>query len=265
MTEIEEIKAAIAAAEREMGEFGRPVPSLSEICKPRGLREHQGRLEAWRQTNPELEARFKALCVSAENDAKRLEAVEFKEAEVRRGLMRLEQLGVGDRTLAAVRSPLQTPAMDAVRAWLPTSSWSLLLIGGPGCGKTVAAAWAAPHIFAAGGYVCWVRVAQAAHEGLYGAEADIRHRRWRNTTLLVLDDVGAEFKSDAWMGVLQEILDERWAHGRKTIVTSNLSLDAGDRSLRDRIGGARVMDRIAQDGQAVLCGSISLRRKPVTT
>jgi len=63
------------------------------------------------------------------------------------------------------------------------------------------------------------------------------------TPLLVLDDVGADKGSDYGRRTLQTILDHRLDRGRRTVWTSNLTLDElsalyGDDRLTSRIAGA---------------------------
>lgn len=63
---------------------------------------------------------------------------------------------------------------------------------------------------------------------------------YANTANLYLDDIGAEKATDWVIEILFRIIDERSENGRRTIFTSNFSLD----ELSERLGG-RIADRIA--------------------
>jgi DNA replication protein DnaC len=60
-------------------------------------------------------------------------------------------------------------------------------------------------------------------------------RDYSRKALLCLDDLAAEKVSDYTISTLYLILNQRGEHGRLTIVTSNLSLDAIAQRLDDRI------------------------------
>lgn len=116
-----------------------------------------------------------------------------------------------------------TYSMRAVRAWaqrLTTDSPGaprrmLVLLGGKGCGKSVAASWLLARV--RGRFITCerLRVLSGSYAPLDRAESDAVSR----AKLLVLDEAGAE-KGDARADVLR--LLNRRQNGQLTIITSNL-------------------------------------------
>lgn len=153
---------------------------------------------------------------------------------------RLKDL-VGSRAAETLQSIKPTRMLAAAQAWDTSPSWCLLLYGGVGCGKSVAAAWLAQRALMMLASVAWLRAPQAALMGLYDAEARARARQARNAALLVVDDLGAEFSSEAWRGWLEDILSARHTNGDRTVLTTNLDPAA----FRARVG-ARLGDRIRE-------------------
>lgn len=259
-SELETARAAVDDVERRMSAFARPMATLAELCRPETQRAYQVRLQAWRDANPALEAQWRGLCAEAQAAERRMRELEARAAEEARSWSRLQALELGERTIEGLRLGGATPALEAVRRWLDARPrpWALVLLGGAGVGKTVAAALAAQRALAAGRSVQWVRVAAASRESTFGDEAAARERRWRTAGLLVLDDLGAEFASEAWTAVLDSVLDARWSNNAPTVLTSNVAVP----DLRARLG-VRVADRLAQEGRVEACGDVSLRRKAV--
>jgi len=72
--------------------------------------------------------------------------------------------------------------------------------------------------------------------------------------MLVLDDLGTERPSDVWLSLLDELIDRRYGDGQKTILTSNLDVEA----FKSRYG-ERICDRIRHDGVIAGAGAESLR------
>jgi len=257
-SDVQSARAEVERIDRAMAGVGRPVPGFRELLERDAHRGYAARLEAWRLEHPHAEARWRALAAEAAAAEERLRALECAAAEEARAWSRLEALELGKRTLDGLRAGDATPALEGVRRWLQSSPrpWALALSGGPGCGKTVAAAFAAMRALASGKRAEWVKCTQASREPIFGDEAMARERRWRTAGLLVLDDVGAEFASDAWVATLASVLDARWDAEAPTVITTNLDADG----LRLRLGG-RTVDRLAQSGRFEACGELSLRRR----
>jgi hypothetical protein len=129
-----------------------------------------------------------------------------------------------------VQQPLlDTHAMTTARAWLASDAWGLLMLGGVGRGKSLAAAW------------LWLRL-----RGLDLAEADALHRQRRGVLWLrarvlqnlewneradvlrrcavafglVVDELGGE---DQRTGeALSDLIEQRGDEQRRTVITTNL-------------------------------------------
>ena len=65
-------------------------------------------------------------------------------------------------------------------------------------------------------------------------------------SLLILDDLGAEQKTDWSTVFLYEIIDERYRSDKPTIVTTNLSLKQLREHLTDKYGVPRAFDRLVE-------------------
>jgi DNA replication protein DnaC len=145
-----------------------------------------------------------------------------------------------------------TKALVHVRRWLADDSPRLLVLcGGVGCGKTLAAAWAV--------HQC---------DG-YAARAPQLPRRidpWKGETepdaispsadaLVVLDDLGTELKSDRWSEAFETFVSARMSAGRTLITTNHKRADIR------RLYGDRIADRLNHVGKAVEIADASLRRK----
>lgn len=214
-----------------------------------------GRLKAtWRRQREEMDAWVAANPVLARAWD---EAVEEGEARKRAAQARasmewqLQRAGTPARLMTILMGDglRETPAVRAVRDWMDGERTFLVLTGGTGAGKTLAACQA----LGRGGL--FERAVAAGRLGLYGDDDVARMRSLRRAKVLVLDDLGAEFAGDVWRAQFDELVDERYGQQRRTVITTNLSPEA----LRERYG-ARVVDRLRHDGLVVACGSESLRK-----
>lgn len=157
----------------------------------------------------------------------------------------------------------------------------LVLSGSPGCGKTVAAAlWVTTEIRddanwnisdriggifenygnSFHGKLCvWTTAAKLARWERYDDE---QMQKLLRTAKLVIDDLGGEYldKGGFYASLLDEIINERQAASRPTVMTTNL--DATAFSARY---GERIIDRIREGGRFFACGNKSLRRKESPT
>lgn len=142
----------------------------------------------------------------------------------------------------------------------------LVLCGGMGTGKTVAAAWWLSHVRgkavtiheAVRTYVAWKR----AHGGRVLEEAKENLERLARIDCLVLDELGQESDSDAEAAreVLHWIVDHRQSRYRRTLIITNLSTsDLGDRFVRG-IYDARTADRLRTQGIVEQVLGESMRR-----
>lgn len=141
---------------------------------------------------------------------------------------------------------------ECVRA-LQSQRTLTILSGRTGCGKTVAAAgwlysWALE--FRQG---LWLTAARLARWNRYETE---KMNQVLMVSRLVLDDLGAEFidTKGFFMALLDELVNERYANGRQTVIATNLNSE----EFKDRYS-ERIVDRIREKGQFVAIASLSLR------
>ena len=141
----------------------------------------------------------------------------------------------------------------------------LVLCGGMGTGKTVAAAWWLSHVRgkavtiheAVRTYSAWKR----ASAGRVLEEARDALERLARIDCLLLDELGQESDSDAEGAreVLHWIVDRRQSKRRRTLILTNLSTrDLGDRFVRG-VYDARTADRLRTVGQVVQVAGASMR------
>jgi DNA replication protein DnaC len=164
----------------------------------------------------------------------------FDEAEERKRLAeRMAASGMPRGALDVVVNGMEpTEATQAVDEWLPTGKRLLLLSGGVGTGKTVAAASAIRRT--RGRWLYAPNITKVASFGDKQAEA---LATLRATKLLVVDDIGAEFSQTTGWGrtELANLIVDRYEDGLRTVMTTNLDAKAwrgyADERLRDRLGG----------------------------
>ena len=190
----------------------------------------------------------------------------------------LAELGIPSRTLAAARSAEMTPSVKAVVG--AGAGELLVLSGGVGCGKSVAAAkWLADFVldekrwkllravdyedntidynyeFNRGSAV-WESAARLSRIDHYDDEAISRLTKCDR---LVIDDLFVEYMDAKgfYLSLLDEILNERYANHRATVMTTNFDVE----QFKTRYG-ERIADRIREAGRFFGCGSESMRRRP---
>lgn len=181
-------------------------------------------LEAWEETNPESAIKWHELrerYITQERDE--LKARYSQDAW---NYVLLDQLGVPETNLDLIRRKFDdNGSMRAARDWMvDVRAWCLVLIGGTGCGKSTAAAWAAHQRLMRNFGVQWVDCVKQCEAPMYGVAAE--HRRWqcRTTHTLVLDDLGSgrrERESDFWLAWLDDVIGSRANDNKRTIVTTN--------------------------------------------
>lgn len=161
---------------------------------------------------------------------------------------RATQAGVPLRAQEAIRAGLHhTIAKAAVESWQASGGVMLVLSGGPGVGKTIAASWA-----------LWRKAGMFVRAGSLVDRSPDREAVMRaalSVPLLVVDDLGTEYlDKNRWaVGEIETLLVRRFDEKRPTVITCNLPPE----ELGARYGG-RVADRIGA-GQFSLIPGRSLR------
>lgn len=195
----------------------------------------------------------------AEKDRKYAELEAKQEDRRLRELLATYGLGVRDVDLVMGGELEPTEALAAVREWGLGQQTFLLLSGGVGTGKSLAAASAVLEALKAYQRARFVSVADLSRM-CYGREAEERILAIQRTPLLVLDDLGREQLHDGWRPMFEGLIDHRWKNKLRTIITTNLPPNAGPnrQSIRGTYG-ERVADRIRHDCLIAKCVGESLR------
>lgn len=201
-------------------------------------------------------------------DAKVLEERAEAERQRRAGDARarregLELGGFPLRAIEAVRDLAETPAVVRAKRFLENDRSAgkglLVLSGGVGAGKSVAATWLARETSFK---PVFMRAATFAASGRYDRET---RERWQDARMLVLDDLGAEYADakGSFLVDLDELLDLFYAERRLLVITTNL--DA--KGFKTRYGGdeGRIVSRIREAGVFADCGGHDLRKKPAAS
>ena len=152
-----------------------------------------------------------------------------------------------------------TPAITAVREWYDARSKPVLvLIGGVGSGKTVAAACLVVHARASSRHLVTAYAKMRDVANLYragfGADA-AAFERLIVAGLLVIDELTTERDIDLGRAALHEVIDERGAHGRPTLLLANRTKD----EIRSRYD-ARTIDRLRENAAVVELAATSMRK-----
>jgi DNA replication protein DnaC len=228
-------------------EIERRIEQLVRDSEARGAAEKGLSIESYREWRKE-------------EDEKRRVANEAIEEDKRARLVatKLEEMDIPARTLRSLDAiPLHTEALAAISKQTDI----LVLSGGPGCGKSVAAAfWLVFNSISSkegalwsAGY--WVTAASLSRGYAYDQEA---FSKLTKKHALVIDDLGTEYQDqkERYLATLAEIVETRFAREKITLITTNL----GPVEFKARYG-ERLADRIREDGAFVECGTTSLRRK----
>lgn len=155
---------------------------------------------------------------------------------------------------AVVRAePSDTHALEIVHEWLgrgPAATSVLVLLGGVGCGKTTAAAWALAEL--GGSALLGDEVSRLVRSN-WSADVDRLASALRSSALLVVDDLGTsqDAERDA-QRALYAIVNAR--QGLPTIITTNKSPE-GFREFCEE----RTTSRLREVGKAVWCKGEDLR------
>lgn len=153
----------------------------------------------------------------------------------------------------------------------------LVLSGGAGSGKTTAAcSWLHGYIADPGAWPsvdAWDGMLMAGNPkrqplfvtaaklSRWGRYDDAAMARILGAQRLVLDDLGVEYLDEkgAYVSLLDELINERYAMKRPTVITTNLLADDFVRRY-----GERIRDRIREVGKFVNVGRDSMRKRPAT-
>ncbi len=264
----------LEAIDVKMRACGRPSPPAADWLRFKGgmpkdakgiaafqhaTTQWKAELVAWEKAHPEAALEYAVLDAEYVSAEDRLEGHKWDHTRAREHYLpeRLRRLGVPAMCVHGAAAAKETKALDKARDWFPFPSWSLVLFGGFGTGKTTAAAWCAMEWLRRSKRVQWVRAPAASAMQLFGAEANIFIDLCRESDALVIDDLGAEFPTDAWRRWLEDVLDARWGNKRKTLITVN---NLGEEDFKKRMGG-RIIDRL-RDGELFDCGKGSMRGAP---
>lgn len=136
---------------------------------------------------------------------------------------------------------------------MKTNNVGLLIHGSPGIGKTYAAFAIANEIMATHRALVvavntmglLARIRETFNRQDREAEIDII-RSLEKASLLILDDLGAEQKTDWSSTMLYQIIDARYRSGMPLVVTTNLTLDQLQEKLTSHDKVDRTYDRLAE-------------------
>ena len=156
----------------------------------------------------------------------------------------------------------RTEAVMVLEEFATSNAWCLLLLGGVGCGKSTAVG---EFLFKEQLRVgprkstmqraLWVCCDEISRLSRFGPEADERFERLRKARALVLDDLGTEVSQPGWEQDLSSVMNARYQHSARTIITSNLPVEEFKRRY-----GERLVDRIRENGLVRQLGGESMRR-----
>ena len=233
--------------------LGRPMhPGVASVTNPQLILAWRAERDAWRVANPGAEERHTLLC--EEREAVEL-AQDRAKAQARRAEAWAADIGVPGLVRRALVAPQRNAALDAVDAWVAGTKPWLVLAGGTGTGKSVAAGYGLARLLGMRRRGGWV--ASVAFSGLVGGfDGQAELRRLQSLDVLVVDDFGTEHYSSFVEGLFFEVLAGRHEHGDlRTIITTNLDRAA----LRHRLG-SRLADRVSHACSMVTCVGESMRR-----
>lgn len=142
------------------------------------------------------------------------------------------------------------------------NSKGLLLYGSVGTGKTYYAACIANRLID-NGYTCLMtNFARLTNQiqGMYEGKQEFLDSL-NSYSLLVIDDLGAERKTDFMQEMVFNIIDSRYRSGLPFIITTNLTMDEIKKP--QEVGYARIYDRVLQHCFPVEVSGVSRRRQSV--
>jgi hypothetical protein len=194
------------------------------------------------------------------HEALRVRAGQFDSGEAVDVPRKLEQLGVPMDSIAALRAPRETVAMENAKRLDRGGDLMqmLVLLGPPGSGKTVAAAWLLGQAVRRHPWnsqptksnttpLLFVEARALTRLSNFDPEASRWVDAMRDAKLLVLDDVGDE-GTPSGCSTLADVVLHRHARKRRTVLTGNLRAEAfkaryGD-ALADRIRASAIVPNL---------------------
>lgn len=148
----------------------------------------------------------------------------------------------------------RTRAVAAVDRWLESRKPMLILYGVPGSGKTVASLYAIRRMR------CGTVVRSTELGRRISPTYEERKLGTRQvslaTTLICVEDLGAERMDDRWLESFFALVDSRQSPRRRTVLTTNLTPVQMQERYDDR-----VIDRFRGIAVGVTCGTESMRGK----
>jgi DNA replication protein DnaC len=202
---------------------------------------------------------------AAEAEAHKAEAEALEEEKRRRRAweVKMEDAGIPERFRTRTLStyaPLhdgQRRALDFARSYAEGFSGAqgqgALFLGLPGTGKTHLAVGIALELMQQGRRAAFCTVMRAVRAVKESWRRDATQTESKviqslvSPDLLILDEVGVQFGSEAEKLILFDVLNERYERCKATLLLSNLTAP----EVRDYLG-ERVMDRLREDGGKVL-------------
>lgn len=160
--------------------------------------------------------------------------------------------GIPKRTLDVTLCEPPSPAMDAVLRWIDSPKWFLCLGGGPGCGKTTAAA--AALLTLGGQMVTAMETTDHLFDRPWWAELE-------TFRVVAIDDLGTE-KPDGegyWQTRWFSLADQRYRTDQRMVITTNMTRDDWIARYCEGDGG-RTRDRLREGGVFASLSGASMRR-----
>lgn len=199
------------------------------------------------------------------HEAELVAELEADRQDQRKGNLERERaLRLPDADVAGLVSGnlLETVSLSVAQEWFtnPARKPCLVLAGGTGCGKSLAAAWALAEI---GGVWMGAPRVERVFAASFG-ESYAEQERARNAALLVVDDAGTEDSPQRFERALIELLDARNNRRYRTILTTNLAKHHTDpkKSFVGRYPSDRLRSRMQSLSQWSTSGGPDLRRAP---
>lgn len=236
------LEAQLANLERTRLAIGRPgTEGASTIAAVLAATEAR---RAWDIANPSGREAYFVLLGLEEGVLEQLRRLDVMERARLAADKMAKRVELPERDLAAAREAKPTEAMQGAWQWWAMGSsrprW-LVLVGNVGTGKTVASVWCCLRAIEAGMRVEYVRTSALVRLSAFGDDGQ-RFDDYRKAGLLVVDDFGAENVTSYGQSLLGDILDDRHARRRLTVICTNLLGEA----LAERLG-PRLVDRLTQD------------------
>lgn len=233
--------------------------SSPETFKPSSIVERMRRAAEEHDRRMATDPKYRADQEQAERETREHDAwLARLEADRKRKVTeaRREADGIPRRLWSLIDDPAKvedTAAIQAVKAFLGSGKTFLVVAGGVGPGKTVAAAWAAESRRG-----MFVKAIDLTRTGTYD---EARWDELRRATFLAIDDLGTEPRDEkGWAAAnFEALLDHRYDWELPTVMTTNLAFDAF-RARYLTADGGRLNDRFREVGEFVEITDPSLRK-----